>query len=70
MKYANVYNVLIDGETVATFEKFHSCRERTPYGLLIRNEKTGSQDVLYYKSDRARDARITMYKNRFLRIYA
>ena len=69
MKYANVCTVQISGEHIATFEKFHSCREKTPYGLLIKNEKTGVQDVLYYKSERARDARITMYSNRFLRVY-
>ena len=69
MKYANVFNVLINGETIATFEKFHSCRAKTPYGLLITNEKTGVEDVRYYQSERAMDARITMYKNRFLRIY-
>ncbi len=69
MKYANVCNVLIDGETVATFEKFHAWQVGAPYGLLITNGKTGVYDARYYQSERARDAHITMYKNRFLRIY-
>ena len=69
MKYANVCNVLIDGETVATFEKFHAWQAGTPYGLLITNRKTGVYDARYYQSERARDAHITMYKNRFLRVY-
>ena len=69
MKYANVCNVLINGETVATFEKFHACRAETPYGLLITNEKTGVFNARYYQSERARDTQITTYSNRFLRIY-
>ena len=69
MKYANTCSVLINGETVATFEQFHSFRAGTPYGLLIANGKTGEKGVRYYQSERARDAHITMYKNRFLRVY-
>ena len=69
MKYASICHVLINGETIAKFEKFHSWRAGTPYGLLITNGKTGVNDARYYHSERARDAHITMYKNRFLRIY-
>ena len=69
MKYANVCTVQINDEHVAKFEKFHSWRAETPYGLLIANGKTGVNDVRYYRSERARDAHITMYSNRFLRVY-
>ena len=69
MKYANVYTMQINDEHIATFEKFHSHKARKPYGLLITNEKTGVYDARYYQTERARDAQITMYSNRFLRVY-
>ena len=66
MKYASKYEVFCNKKHVATFT--HACSGGLWF-LTIENVVTGVWETRKYKTERAMNAQITSYTNKFFRIY-
>lgn len=66
MKYASKYEVFCNKKHVATFT--HTCGNGLWF-LTIENVVTGMCETRTYKTERAMNAQITAYTNKFFRIY-